>query len=146
MYIGPDLHGVSKSGSIGSGRILGVEPSMHAPCLETASIHGVSSNVPNTLPSLVRVKSVDNRCGIHESSSPGQLNIDIQATSAFHPHSLPECHDNLINGVHYNPPEVTLNTNLKTQERTDNMQFCQVSSNRHSMQFNECGKSKCSIE
>ncbi|KAK7273179.1 hypothetical protein RIF29_14227 [Crotalaria pallida] len=117
----PDLDGASKSGNMHGERILGVEFTMHQASLETAFTHGVSSNVPNSLPSQVRVKSVDNRCGINESNSPGSLNFDIQAASA----------------VHYNPPEVTLNTNLKTRERTDNMQFCQVNSNAHSMQFNE---------
>ncbi|KAJ1443072.1 RNA-binding domain superfamily [Sesbania bispinosa] len=132
----PGLHGVIKSGSMDGGRIMGVEPAMCTPSLETAFIHGVSSSVPNTLPSLVRVKSVGSQCEITESSSPGQLNFDIPAASTIHPHSLPEFHDGLANGVHRNPPEA--NINLKTQERIDNMQFCQVNSNRHFMEFNEC--------
>lgn len=127
-----------------SGRILGVEPATCKPSLKTAFGHGVSSSVPNSLPSLVRVKSVDSRFEITESGSPGQLNFDIPAASAFHSHSIPEYHDGLANSVHHIPPEVAANINLKTQERTDNMQFCQLNSNGHFMEFNECGVVKSS--
>ncbi|XP_019454440.1 PREDICTED: protein MEI2-like 4 isoform X3 [Lupinus angustifolius] len=138
----PDLHGVSKSGSMHNGRMPSVESAMHEPSMETAFTHGLSSSVPNTLPSQVKVKSIDSRCGINEYSIPGPLNLDIRAASAFHPPSPPECDDNLANGVHYNPTEMRVNANLKTRGRTDNMQFCQVNSNAHSMQFNEGGNSK----
>ncbi|CAL0314677.1 unnamed protein product [Lupinus luteus] len=131
----PDLHGVSISGSMRSGRIPSVESAMNEPGVETAFTHGLSSSVPNILPSQVRVKSIDSRCGINEYSIPGPLNLDIRAASAFHPRSSQECDD--ANGVHYNPPEMRVNTNLKTRGRTDNMQFCQVNSNAHSMQFND---------
>ncbi|TKY64962.1 MEI2 4 [Spatholobus suberectus] len=146
----PGLHGISKTGSMDGGRILDVEPATCTPSPEIAFVHGVSSSVPNSLPSLVRVKSVDNRCEIIESGSPGQLNFDIQAASAFHPHSLPECHDSLATSVHRVPPEVAANINLKTQERIDNMQFCQVNSNGRFMEFNECvfkssGNGSCSL-
>ncbi|RDY08962.1 Protein MEI2-like 4, partial [Mucuna pruriens] len=135
----PGLHGVSKSGNMDDGgRIIGVEPTTGTPTPETAFVHGVSSSVPNSLPSSVSVKSVDNRCEITESGSPGQLNFDIQAASTFHPHSLPKCHDGLANSAHRVPPEVAANFNLKTQERIDNMQFCQVNSNGRFMEFNEC--------
>ncbi|KAH1053097.1 hypothetical protein GLYMA_08G257400v4 [Glycine max] len=134
----PGLHGISKSGKLDGGRVLGVEPAICTPSPETAFFHGVSSSVPNSLPSLVRVKSADNRCEVTESGSPGQLNFDSQAAPAFHPHSLPEFHDGLANSVHHIPPEVAANINLKTQERIDNMQFCQVNSNGRFMEFNEC--------
>ncbi|KAL3006005.1 hypothetical protein AAZX31_08G252000 [Glycine max] len=134
----PGLHGISKSGKLDGGRVLGVEPAICTPSPETAFFHGVSSSVPNSLPSLVRVKSADNRCEVTESGSPGQLNFDSQAAPAFHPHSLPEFHDGLANTVHHIPPEVAANINLKTQERIDNMQFCQVNSNGRFMEFNEC--------
>ncbi|KAK7394298.1 hypothetical protein VNO78_14820 [Psophocarpus tetragonolobus] len=114
----PGLHGICKSGNMDGGRILGVEPATCTPSPETASVHGVSSAAPHSFPSLVRV--VDNRCEGTESGSPGQLNFDIQAASAFHPHSLAK------------------NINIKTQERIDKMQFCQVNTNGHFMEFNEC--------
>ncbi|KAK7340793.1 hypothetical protein VNO77_21506 [Canavalia gladiata] len=146
----PGLHGVTKSGSMDGRRILGVEPASYTPSPETALSHGVSSSVPNNLPSLVRVKSVGNSCEYTESSSPGPLNFDIQAASAFHPHSLPECHVGLANGVHHISPEGTPNINLESQEKIDNIQFCQVKPNGHFMEFNECvfksfGNGSCSL-
>ncbi|ESW11316.1 hypothetical protein PHAVU_008G019500 [Phaseolus vulgaris] len=134
----PGLHGISKSGKMDGGRILGVEPASCTPSVKTACVQGVSSSVPNFLPSLARVKSFDNRCEITEHDSPGQLNFDVQDASAFHPHSLPEFHDGLANNVHRIPPEVASNINLKTQERIENMQFCPVNSNGRFMEFNEC--------
>ncbi|XP_020218540.1 protein MEI2-like 4 [Cajanus cajan] len=130
----PGLHGISKFGIIDGGRIPGAEPATCSPTLETAFAHGVSSSLPNSLPSLIRVKSVSSACEITESGSPDQLNI--QDASAFHPHSLPECHNGLANSRI--PPEVAANINLKKQERVDDMQFCQVNSNGRFMEFNEC--------
>lgn len=127
-------------------RILDGDPSMCTPSIETAFIHGVSSSVPNTLPSLARAKSDGNQCEIIESSSPGHLNFDSQAALAFHPHSLPEFHDGLANGVNHNPLEVAANINLRTQERIDNMQFRRVNSDRRFMEFNECGKSRSAVD
>ncbi|XP_045798291.1 protein MEI2-like 4 [Trifolium pratense] len=101
-------------------------------------LHGISSSVPSTLPSVIKVKSVGNQCEFTESSSPVQLNFDTQAALAFHPHSLPERRHGFTNDVHHNPLEVTGNINLKTQERIDNMQFCQVKSNGPFMDFDEC--------
>ena len=127
-------------------RMLGAEPAMRAPSLEASFLHRVSSSAPNILPSRLRVKSVGNRCGITESSSPRDLNFGIQAASAFDPHSLPEYHDGLVNGVHCNPPELAAIINHETQERIDNMQFCPVNYNGHAMDFNECGKSKWVVD
>ncbi|XP_027929054.1 protein MEI2-like 4 [Vigna unguiculata] len=138
----PGLHGISKPGKMDGGRILGIEPASCTPSVKTAGIHGVSSSVPNSLPSLVRVKSFDNGREITEYDSPGQFNFDIQdASSASHPHFLPEFHDGLANSARRIPPEVAANINLKTQERIESMQFCQVNSNGRFMEFNEFFKS-----
>jgi len=146
LYVGPGLHGISKPGKMDGGRILGVEPASCTPSVKTAGIHGVSSSVPNSLPSLVRVKSFDNGREITEYDSPGQLNFDIQdESSASHPHFLPEFHDGLANSARRIPPEVAANINLKTQERIESMQFCQVNSNGRFMEFNEC-KLKSAID
>ncbi|KAK7295611.1 hypothetical protein RJT34_18522 [Clitoria ternatea] len=120
------------------GRTLSIEPATCATSPETTFINRVPSRVPNSLPSLIRVKSFNNQCEISEYGSPGHLNFDFQAASAFHPHSLPECHGGLANGVCCAPPEVAVNMNLKTQERMDNLQCCQANSNGHFMEFNEC--------
>ncbi|RHN49604.1 putative RNA recognition motif 2, nucleotide-binding alpha-beta plait domain-containing protein [Medicago truncatula] len=101
-------------------------------------LHGISSSVPNTLPSLIKLKSVGIQCEITESSCSGQLNIDRQATLAFNPHSLPECRHSFTNAIPHNPLEVAADINLKTQDRIDKMQFCQVNSNGPFMDFDEC--------
>ncbi|KAI4343452.1 hypothetical protein L6164_010797 [Bauhinia variegata] len=136
-FPGPGLLGIITSGPMGDGRVLGVEPVMRASSLPTAFTHGMSSSLPNTLPSLVSVKSVANQCGIiTESNSQGQLK-DIQPTSTFHPYSLLENRDGFTNGVHFSSPEVAANINVETKERADNMHFCHVNSNGHSMGLNE---------
>ncbi|CAJ2649042.1 unnamed protein product [Trifolium pratense] len=103
-----------------------------------AGLHGFSSSVPNTLPSAIKVKSVGNQCEFTESSSLGQWNLDTQAALAFHPHSLPERSHGFTNDFPLNPLEVAGNINFKTQERIDNMHFCQVKSNGPFMDFDEC--------
>jgi len=75
----------------------------------------------------------------------GQLNIYRQATLAFNPHSLPECHHSFTNAIPRNPLEVAADINLKTQNRIDKMQFIQVNSNGPFMDFDECGKSRSAI-
>lgn len=134
------MRGISEPGKMDGGRILGVEPASCTPSVKTACVHGVSSSVSKSLPSLVSVKSFDNRCEITEYDSPGQLNFDVQDASASHPHFLPEFHDGLANSVCRTSPEVAANINLKTQERIESMQFCPVNSNGRFMEFNECGK------
>ncbi|BAT83130.1 hypothetical protein VIGAN_04023400 [Vigna angularis var. angularis] len=134
----PGLHGISEPGKMDGGRILGVEPASCTPSVKTASVHGVSSGVPKSLPSLVSVKSFDNRCEITEYDSPGQLNFDVQDASASHPPFLPEFHDGLANSVCRISTEMAANINLKTQERIESMQFCPVNSYGRFMEFNEC--------
>ncbi|KAL2329701.1 hypothetical protein Fmac_017282 [Flemingia macrophylla] len=128
------LQGISKSGSVDGGRIPGVESATCTPTLETAFAHGVSSSVPNPLPSLARVNSINNGCEFTESGSPCQLKI--QAASASHPHALPEYHSGVANSCI--SPEAAANVNLKKQERIDDMQFCHVNSSGPFMEFNEC--------
>ncbi|MCH92034.1 protein MEI2-like 4-like, partial [Trifolium medium] len=79
-------------------------------------LYGISSSVPNTFPSVIKVKSVGNQCEFTESSSPGQLNLDTQAALAFHPHSLPERRHGFTNDVPLIPLELAANINLKTHE------------------------------
>ncbi|CAI8592090.1 unnamed protein product [Vicia faba] len=97
--------------------------------------HGISPSVLNKSPSLTIHKSVGNQCEISESSFSGQLNFDTQPELAFQPHSFPEHHRS---GVRHSPLDVPANVNLKTQERTDNMQFFQVNSNRPFKDFEAC--------
>ncbi|XP_041014345.1 protein MEI2-like 4 isoform X1 [Juglans microcarpa x Juglans regia] len=137
----PAPHGEIASSRMDRGTILGVHPTIQAPSIESVFHHGISSSVPNSLPSLVRVESVGNQPGLAESGrSPGQLKFDIQGTTTFHPHSLPEYHNGLTNGVHVNSPGIiTANISPSQQERFDNWQFHRVSSNGHPIDLKEAG-------
>jgi hypothetical protein len=147
LLTGSVLHGAITSGSMDPGTILGVHSAIQAPSMETAFHHAISSSVPNSLPSLVRVESVGNQTGLAESGrSPGQLKFDIRGTPTFHPHSLPEYHDGLTNVGHLNSPgNVTANINPSPPERIDHRQLRRLSSNGHPVELNEAGKGNGSL-
>lgn len=63
----------------------------------------MSSSVPNSVSSLTRVGSVGNQSNISESPSQGEMKFDFHALSNLHPHSLPDYHDRIGNGVSRNP-------------------------------------------
>ncbi|XP_024023713.1 protein MEI2-like 4 [Morus notabilis] len=130
-------HGAITSSGVDNGTVISAHSTIHTPRLETAFHHGISSSVPNSLSSLVRIESLGNQSTLTESNhSPGPLKFDIHGTSAFHPHSLPEFYDGLANGVHSNSPS-TLSTsvNPRPPERIDSRQFCRVNSS--SIELNE---------
>lgn len=104
--------------------------------------NGISSNVPNSLPSLLTGESVGNKSGLIESNHlPGQQKFEIHGTPAFHPHSLPEFHDGISNCIHHNSlGNVAASINSRPSERIDNLQFGRVNSNGNLAEFNECGK------
>ncbi|PON54798.1 Splicing factor-like protein [Parasponia andersonii] len=130
-------HGAIISSAMDSGTTIAVQSSTQTPSLETAFHHGISSSVPNSLSSLVRIESLGNQSGLLESNhSPGPLKFDIHGTSAFHPHSLPEYYDGLANGIHCNSPgSLSSGINPRAPERIDNRQFSRVNSNP--MELNE---------
>lgn len=101
--------------------------------------HGISSSVPNHLPSIVRMESVGKPSSVTESiQSLGQMKLDFHGTPNFHPHSLPEYHDGLANNAFCNSPgNVVGNISSRPSERVDNRQFCRVGSNGHSLELNE---------
>ncbi|KAG2706426.1 hypothetical protein I3760_05G103400 [Carya illinoinensis] len=132
-------HGEIASSGMDHGTILGVHSAIQVPSIETAFNHGISSSVPNCLPSLVRLGSVGNQPGLTESAhSLAQLKFDIRGTTTFHPHSLPEYHDGLTNGIHLNSPgTMTTNINPSPPERFDNRQLHRLNSNAHPIELNE---------
>nr|XP_023871770.1 protein MEI2-like 4 isoform X2 [Quercus suber]POE86694.1 protein mei2-like 4 [Quercus suber] len=138
-FSGSILHGAITSGSMDHGTVLGARSAVQAPSMETALHHAISSSVPNSLPSLVKLESFSNQIGLAESGrSPGQLKFDIRGTPTFHPHSLPESHDGLTNGVQlHSPGTVNPNINPSPPERFDNRQLRRVSSNGHPVELNE---------
>lgn len=147
MLTGSILHGAITSGSMDHGTVLGALSAIQAPSMETALHHAISSSVPNSLPSLVKLESFSNQIGLAESGrSPGQLKFDVRGAPTFHPHSLPEYHDGLTNSVQLNSPgTVNPNINPSPPERFDNRQLRRVSSNGHPVELNEPGKSNGSL-
>ncbi|GMN49372.1 hypothetical protein TIFTF001_018531 [Ficus carica] len=137
LLTGPVQHGAITSSGVDNGTIMGAHGAIHTPPVETAFPHGISSSVPNSLSSLVRIESLGNQSSLAESNhSPGPLKFDIQCTSAFHPHSLPELYDGLANGVHtHSPGTLSMGINPRPPERIDGRQFCRVNSN--SIELNE---------
>ncbi|CAI9775460.1 unnamed protein product [Fraxinus pennsylvanica] len=72
----------------------------NSPLLDNVFHHGASCSVPNSLPTLVRVRSVANQSSVGESGhSGGSLKFEIQGMPNSHPHSLPEYHDGLAQGL-----------------------------------------------
>ena len=107
-----------------------------SPFIENLFHHGISSSVPNSLTSLVRVQSSLSESG----HSQGHLKLEFQGTPNFHPHSLPEYHDALTNGASCNSPSMASNISIRPLERIENRQFCRVSSNGHPLELNDAGK------
>lgn len=127
----------STDNGIGSG----VHSTRKVPFLESVQ-PGISSSVPNSLPSLVRVDSVVPQSSLAEfDHSLSPLKFSVQTISSFHPHSLPEYHDALVNGAQCNSlGPISANVNFKPPEITDNCQFSRVGSSGHSFGFGEQGK------
>ncbi|KAA8529975.1 hypothetical protein F0562_034421 [Nyssa sinensis] len=139
-FSGPDPQGGLTSSSMDDGTHLGVHSATRAPIspfLENVFNQGISSSVPNSLPSLVRVESVGNQSSLTDSGhSQGQLKIEFQGTPNFHPHSLPEYHDGIANGASCNSPGMVGNISARPLERIENRPFHRVSSNGHSVELN----------
>ncbi|GMP82180.1 hypothetical protein CsSME_00036611 [Camellia sinensis var. sinensis] len=131
--------GITSSG-MDNGPVQGVHSTIRSPVspfLENVFNHGISSSVPNSLPSLVRVESLGNQSSLHESGhSQGQLKFEFQGTPNFHPHSLPEYHDGLTNGAPCNSLGMAANIISRPTERIENQQFCRLSSNGHPLELN----------
>ncbi|XP_034906217.1 protein MEI2-like 4 isoform X2 [Populus alba] len=70
--------GTITSSGMDNGPILGAPSAIQAPFLKSALHHGISSSVPNSLSSLLRVESAGNHTGFAElSHSPGAMAANI---------------------------------------------------------------------
>ncbi|KAJ4720316.1 Protein MEI2-like [Melia azedarach] len=125
--------------STDNGIVSGVRSARQSPFVEPAFHLGISSSVPNSLPSLGRMESIGTPSGLAESGHLlGPLKFDIRSTPSPHPHSLPEYHDGLTNGAHcHSSGPMAANINSKPSEIIDSRQLSRVSSNGHSIGFNE---------
>lgn len=135
-------HGRNTSAGMENGTIMTAHPtSGTAVCqlLDNEFLHGISSSVPSSLPSLVRMESVGKPSSVSESvQSQGQMKLDFRATPNFHPHSLPDYYDGLANNALCNSPgNMVTNISSRPSERVENRQFCRVGSNGHSLELNE---------
>lgn len=140
LLAGPPLGTITSNG-VDNGTSLGMH-SVGSPFLEAAFHQGISSSVPSSLPSLMRVGSVGNYSGIPDSGyTKGQLAFDIRPAAGIYPHSLPEHHDGLANGIPCNSSNIIgANFNQIPPERVDHRQLCRVGSEGHSLGLNEGGK------
>ncbi|KAK9276193.1 hypothetical protein L1049_005724 [Liquidambar formosana] len=142
-FPGPVSLGAITSGSMDNGTKLGVHSAIHAPIgpfLDDAFHHGISSSVPSSLPSVMRVvDTVGNQSGLVEpGQSQSKLKFDYQGTPNFHPHSLPEYHDGFVNGFPCNSPgNMASNISPRSSGRIENRQFGGIGSNGHSIELNE---------
>ena len=116
------------------------------PFLENMSHHGISSSVPNSLPSLLSVESMGGQSGLTDSAlAQGQLKFDFQGTQSLHPHSLPEYQDGLANGAPCNPVG-TMAANINPRpERIENRQLSGANSNGLTVEHNDGGKCDVSL-
>lgn len=115
---------------------------MHSPFHESAFHHGISSSVPNSLPSLMRGGSTGSHPGLTKSGHlMGHLNFDTELAQNVHPHSLPDYHDALVNGIHcHSPSTVASSVNSQSMERINGRQLCRVVSDGHTLELNEGSK------
>ncbi|XP_059656531.1 protein MEI2-like 4 [Cornus florida] len=140
-FSGPVSQAVITSSSMDNGTNLGAHSAIQSPISpfpENTFNQGISSSVPNSLPSPVRLESVGNQSSFTESGhSHGQLKFDFHDMPNFHPHSLPEYHDGLTAGAPCNSPGMAANISVRSLDRIENRQFCGTSSNGHSIELNE---------
>lgn len=109
-----------------------------SPLLDNVLCHGVSSSVPNSLPSLVRVEP-GNQSSITKSGHlQSHLKLELPAAPNLHPHSLPEYHDGLVNGHLYGSPnDIAANVSSCPSEIIDPQHFGRGNSNGQSIELTE---------
>lgn len=66
-----------------------------------------SSSVPSNIPSPVAVVSISKQYGLNEHHrNMDNIKFNNQCLPSFHPHSLPDYHDGLVNGIAYTPSSI----------------------------------------
>ncbi|KAL3655905.1 hypothetical protein CASFOL_000301 [Castilleja foliolosa] len=121
-----------------NGTILGPLSTNGGQFMDNVLHPGVSSSVPNNLPSLVRVESGNQSSFTESSLLRNHLKFELQGTTNLHPHSLPEHHDGLSSGPPFgSPSNMTATIGTRPPERIDSQQFHRVGSNGQSLELNE---------
>ncbi|KAJ7957173.1 Protein MEI2-like 1 [Quillaja saponaria] len=101
-----------------------------------------NSSVPNTLPSPLGLTSAGKILGVSESNNfiEGRKFSPIPS---HHPHSFPEYHDSLANGISFNSPsameDLASNIGLRMTEAVDHRNIQGMSSTRNLVELNGGG-------
>ncbi|KAK4773544.1 hypothetical protein SAY87_028563 [Trapa incisa] len=142
----PNKHSATEDGIS-----LGFCSSMH-PFHESAFHQGISSSVPNSLPSLMRVGPAGSHPGLARPGHlMGHLTFDSEPAQNVHPHSLPDYHDPLGNGIHgHSPSTIVTPLNSQSMERVNGRQLFRVGSDGNTLEANEdalgsVGKRTCAV-
>ncbi|XP_012090584.1 protein MEI2-like 1 isoform X2 [Jatropha curcas] len=103
-----------------------------------------SSSVPNNLPSPVTIASVGKQFGLPElKHSVDEMMFGNSCIPSFHPHSLPEHHDSLANGIPYNSPSsiggMARSVGSKVTEGINGRHIQGIGSNGHLLELNGGG-------
>ncbi|KAL5564796.1 hypothetical protein UlMin_027960 [Ulmus minor] len=107
------------------------------PFIESSFAHQ-SSSVPNTLTSPIRMPSASKQFGVcHSNNSLEGIHLNHQGVQSFHPHSLPDHHDNLPSGIACNSSTAIANTtHVGLGEKSGYIrQIHGVSTNRHPLEL-----------
>ncbi|KAK4779602.1 hypothetical protein SAY87_015708 [Trapa incisa] len=124
-HLAPDYPGHNSRG-MDNGTALGMQSAVPAPFLQSAVHHGISSSVPNGLPSLLRVRSIGKQPSLPGYSQlQAQMKFDVQESAEFHPHSLPDYQEGLIMHRNFNP---------MPPETSDRRQLQRVGSNGRTLE------------
>ncbi|OAY48038.1 protein MEI2-like 1 isoform X8 [Manihot esculenta] len=132
--------GVIASGSMNKGSAQVLPSAVQSPVGSFIESH-LSSSVPNNLPSPLTMASIGKQFGLNESShSMDEIMFSNQCIPSFHPHSLPEYHDSLANGVPYNSSttigSMAHSVGSKVTEGINSRHIQGVRSNGHLMEHN----------
>ncbi|KAF5196619.1 Mei2-like [Thalictrum thalictroides] len=99
-------HSAVTSGCVEIGSFQELNSAAGAPInsvVENGFRNSISSSIPHSLTSSLRVASAGSV--LCEPNHPlGQMKFGFQGVPNFHPHSLPEYHDSLANGLPFNSP------------------------------------------
>ena len=104
-----------------------------------------SSSVPINLASPARVAPIGKQLSLREPNhSLDEMKFANQGIPCFHPHSFPEYHDSLANGIPFNSSstitDMASSVGPMMAEGLDNRQIRGASSNGHLMEPNAGGK------
>ncbi|WOL01772.1 hypothetical protein Cni_G10489 [Canna indica] len=124
--------------SLENGTFQNLHSAVRAPInpFNETTLHGMSSSVSQNLSSTMRISSLGghNIQAAHGdlSHSLNQINFGLQGMPSFHPHSLPEFHNGVTNGIQYkssNPVSVMgITTNSRPGEGIDSLHLHKVGS------------------